>query len=680
MKKILVTAAFLAAAMAMAQVGINNSDPKATLDVTAKTTDGTKAEGIIAPRLTGDQIKSADAQYLAAQTGTIVYATSAVGIPTPKTVNITAPGYYYFDGTLWTKFGSGGVAGTEPWYDVATNTGATSNDQDIFQTGKVSVGGHRANGQTANYEKFYISDTITTDAATRRFIGTNQNRTATFSTRIIPTADLPATFTAVGTHSYVGLPSSFNGNGSGSYVIGESSRVDKTGTGTYQRLVGAKNEVTLSNGITTDATGTVGEVYINATGSTSQDVYGFRSNLVVGSTVTKQPNLTGYHSGFTSETVGKTGKFYGFVAGSSRDLPTHIQQVDDAYGFYVQESMENRITATNGKWAFYNDANIPSFFKGYVGIGTNTPGRPLEIVRESTGSNINSGIMLTEYNAGSGNTGTQINLRNARGTKASPQPLGNGDVVASYVFDYYSSTGFTNGDGSKIMSHYRGNGTNRRSDLQFFTTGTSGTALEKMTIDPDGNVGIGTTAPTNKLHVANPTAGAIRIVDGTQQAGRVLTSDANGVGTWQAPSIGNKTAVVRFVGNHTIASSSVAGASANKEIISGTVVSSDITGLSANNNGELNLPAGKYMVFVSHDVDAGEYCIFKAKINDATDVYTTYYGEWLNTSFIVDMPTAGFISFYSLGLLGSINPNPTYYVQDYTNIGIQNTVTVLKLN
>lgn len=46
-----------------------------------------------------------------------------------------------------------------------------------------------------------------------------------------------------------------------------------------------------------------------------------------------------------------------------------------------------------------------------------------------------------------------------------------------------------------------------------------------------GAVGIGTTAPTDELHVV----GNIRMVDGSQGAGKVLTSDANGVGTWQNP-------------------------------------------------------------------------------------------------------------------------------------------------
>jgi len=49
------------------------------------------------------------------------------------------------------------------------------------------------------------------------------------------------------------------------------------------------------------------------------------------------------------------------------------------------------------------------------------------------------------------------------------------------------------------------------------------------------NVGIGTTAPTAKLDIA----GSIKIVDGTQAAGKVLTSDANGLASWQAAGVGS---------------------------------------------------------------------------------------------------------------------------------------------
>ncbi len=49
-----------------------------------------------------------------------------------------------------------------------------------------------------------------------------------------------------------------------------------------------------------------------------------------------------------------------------------------------------------------------------------------------------------------------------------------------------------------------------------------------------GNVGIGITDPTQKLDIN----GQIRIRGGNPAAGRILTSDANGVASWQAPSGG----------------------------------------------------------------------------------------------------------------------------------------------
>ena len=43
------------------------------------------------------------------------------------------------------------------------------------------------------------------------------------------------------------------------------------------------------------------------------------------------------------------------------------------------------------------------------------------------------------------------------------------------------------------------------------------------------NVGVGTTNPTARLHVA----GSLRVVDGTQGANKILTSDASGLASWQ---------------------------------------------------------------------------------------------------------------------------------------------------
>ncbi|MPS73476.1 MAG: hypothetical protein E2590_10065 [Chryseobacterium sp.] len=142
-KNIILLGAIAISSLAFSQVGINTETPQATLDVAIKTTGASLPEGIIAPRLTGDEIKSRDTLYDTPQKGAIVYATAPVGTASTKTANITAEGYYYFDGNVWTKFGSGTGTGTstpEPWYIQNTTTPASANTQNIYQNGKVAVG------------------------------------------------------------------------------------------------------------------------------------------------------------------------------------------------------------------------------------------------------------------------------------------------------------------------------------------------------------------------------------------------------------------------------------------------------------------------------------------------------------------------------------------------------------
>jgi Fibrinogen beta and gamma chains, C-terminal globular domain len=108
--KHLITMAILLFSLALnAQVGINNTSPKVTLDITGKTTDGSRAEGLIIPQLEGDKIKIADTKYTPDLKGAIIYALSAVASPSTKTANITAEGYYYFDGSVWQKLSNSSV-------------------------------------------------------------------------------------------------------------------------------------------------------------------------------------------------------------------------------------------------------------------------------------------------------------------------------------------------------------------------------------------------------------------------------------------------------------------------------------------------------------------------------------------------------------------------------------------
>jgi len=84
----------------VAQVTIGTIDkPHATLDVRSNGTTTNSSDGILAPKLTGDQLAGkTDATYGADQDGALIYVTEAASPAnqTGRNVNLTTPGYYYF--------------------------------------------------------------------------------------------------------------------------------------------------------------------------------------------------------------------------------------------------------------------------------------------------------------------------------------------------------------------------------------------------------------------------------------------------------------------------------------------------------------------------------------------------------------------------------------------------------
>ncbi|MDR6129115.1 hypothetical protein QE442_000001, partial [Chryseobacterium sp. SORGH_AS1175] len=121
-----------------AQVGINTQNPKATLEVLGNPSDTNKFDGIIAPRITGNQLRSKT--YTDLQTGALVYVTTADSAPAGQTIDVTSVGYYYFNGDLskWIKISSGNLS--EPWKVQGSNAVSTQNTENIYQQGKVAVG------------------------------------------------------------------------------------------------------------------------------------------------------------------------------------------------------------------------------------------------------------------------------------------------------------------------------------------------------------------------------------------------------------------------------------------------------------------------------------------------------------------------------------------------------------
>ena len=125
-------------------------------------------------------------------------------------------------------------------------------------------------------------------------------------------------------------------------------------------------------------------------------------------------------------------------------------------------------------------------------------------------------------NVGIGTTGPISSLQVSGSWATGPAQL-----TVTNPTDYISGIGFTrSGSADKWMLYRYGSGGSDR-----FCMGING-VNEPFCISSTGFVGIGTTGPGAKLEVS----GQVKITGGTPGAGEVLTSDATGLATWEAPS------------------------------------------------------------------------------------------------------------------------------------------------
>lgn len=102
MKKIFLTGITLIPLLHSAQIGIGIENPSSTFDIAAKNATGTttNVDGILIPRIDRQRAQS----MTGVPTSTLVYINSiATGTQTASAVNIDNTGFYYYDGTVWSK-------------------------------------------------------------------------------------------------------------------------------------------------------------------------------------------------------------------------------------------------------------------------------------------------------------------------------------------------------------------------------------------------------------------------------------------------------------------------------------------------------------------------------------------------------------------------------------------------
>ena len=140
-----------------------------------------------------------------------------------------------------------------------------------------------------------------------------------------------------------------------------------------------------------------------------------------------------------------------------------------------------------------------------VGIGTNNPTNKLHV----------SGIIRSDTIA--------------IGTSAARAPLSFAPVSGAKITLWDDGNVAGDNYGIGVVSGLLQIHTYTINDDIAFGYGRSSSFTETMRIKGNGNVGINTPSPQAKLTIN----GNIQITDGTQAAGKVLTSDANGIANWQ---------------------------------------------------------------------------------------------------------------------------------------------------
>lgn len=204
--------------------------------------------------------------------------------------------------------------------------------------------------------------------------------------------------------------------------------------------------------------------------------------------------------------------------GNLRRSGIKLHHFNDSYGFTIES--DDRLTSQGLNFIRHanNRVGVSAMFigiNGNVGIGSTNPTAPLEVVANNP-------------------FGGMVILNNTSPDGFSGQYFKQGDALLGYI-GYPSGNYWINPNTFQLAST-KGN--------MVFSVDKNGSHIERMRIDTNGNVGIGTKAPVAKLDVV----GNLKIADGTQGPGKVLTSDANGLATWAAPVSGGANTVGPIAG------------------------------------------------------------------------------------------------------------------------------------
>ena len=427
--------------------------------------------------------------------------------PAPPTVSgagivtVTGAPNYLVDvqAPIFTNTGQNIITGTHPNYSVntptvpgtsiaVTSTAAAGPSVSVIGTNSFNINIPPSNAWS------FLGNAGTNTVT--NFIGTTDATDLNFRTNNVRSGRIDI----AGNSAYFGFNAGpATGVGSGNTGIGYHALNTVTTGGDGNTAIGYLASLSNSTGFFNTAVGGASQMG-NTTGNnnTSLGYQALRNNVTGGNNVAIGSSALGANTGATggnaivgasagvSNTSGSNNTMLGTQTGNSNLTGSGNVFLGYRAGYNELGSNKLYIANTNvGAPLIYGD-----FTTNNIGLGVTTANAPLQFSNNITGRK----IVLWE------------------GANNDHQVYGFG--LNSNVLRYQVD--------AAVADHVFYSGINATS------------SLELMRITGGGNVGIGTSAPSTRLHVA----GGVRFVDGTQAAGRVLTSDAVGNASWQTPSAG----------------------------------------------------------------------------------------------------------------------------------------------
>jgi len=380
--------------------------------------------------------------------------------------------------------GPAGVTGATGSYNVFFNIGttisATNSTSSIYRTGSINIGSGTAThggGGTIPDSRFVVSSSGGTVSLVVDDSGNVYNGTP-FSQN-----------TAFG---YGALLRGTSSTGGQNTAIGNAALTSNT-TGTQNTAVGLTSLRSNTSGGSNTAIG---------------------HNALFSNTTAGQNVALGFQSMY-SNTTGFFNTALGYralLSGTNSSYNTAVGYHSLSRGLFASSAFSGNFNTAVGFYSLLNN----------ISGNSNTAIGERSLVSNTTG-NLNTAIGSTSLLQ---NTTGNFNI--ALGASA-----GNVTISGSFA---------TNSNNSLFIGYDTRPQLNNQTNQIVIGHGATGNGSNSVTLGNDsilstilkGNVGIGLTGPSTKLHIYATQSGAFRLEDGTQGPGKILVSDATGVGTWTA--------------------------------------------------------------------------------------------------------------------------------------------------